>query len=94
VENISLRELLSELTQMVSSLRVRSFSLRAELEEVTTALLDNVECGFIPLARRAAYDLGGLLDHAGRRRLADAELCSCGARCAFRIRELLEEEVR
>jgi len=87
-ENLSAQELTSELSEMVSSLRVRSFSLRAELEQVTTALMVNVESGFWPLARRAATDLGGLLAYARKRRLADPELCIRGANCALRIAEL------
>jgi hypothetical protein len=93
-ENLSLRELISELSQMVSSLRVRSFSLRWEIERVTTALLTNVECGFWLLARHAAVDLGDLLAEARRRRLADAELCLRGSSCAFRIAELSAKEIR
>jgi hypothetical protein len=38
-ENLSLQELSSELGLMISELRVRSFSLRHELEQVTDALL-------------------------------------------------------
>jgi len=93
-ENLSVQELIAELSEMVSELRVRSFALRAELERVTSALLVNVECGFWPLASRAALDLGGLLASAGRRGLADRELCVRGSRCAFRIADLLETEVR
>lgn len=93
-ENLSARDLTSELSEMVSSLRVRSFALRGELEQVTSALMVNLDCGFLPLARRAALDLGGLLAYAGKRRLADDELCLRGANCAFRIAELLAKEVR
>ena len=93
-ENLSLRELISELSQMVSSLRVRSFSLRWEIERVTTALLTNVDCGFWLLAQHAAIDLGDLLAEARRRHLADAELCVRGSKCAFRIAELSAKEVR
>jgi hypothetical protein len=93
-ENLSARELTSELSEMVSSLRVRSFSLRAELEQVTSALIVNIQSGFWPLARRAATDLGGLLAYARKRRFADPELCIRGANCAFRIAELSAKEVR
>jgi hypothetical protein len=93
-EDLSLRELTSELALMVSELRVRSFALRHELEQVTTALLVNVRCGFWPLARRAATDLGDLLAFARRRRLADPELCLRGSSCAFRIAELVAGEVQ
>jgi hypothetical protein len=50
-----------------SALRVRSYGPRAQLEEVASALLVNVECGFWCLARRAAQDLGDLLVQARKR---------------------------
>lgn len=87
-ENLSVQALTSELSEMVSGLRVRSFSLRAELEQVTSALMVNVQSGFWPLARRAATDLGGLLAYARKRRFTEPELCIRGANCAFRIAEL------
>ncbi len=93
-ENLSLQELCSELGLMISELRVRSFTLRHELEQVTDALLVNVRSGFWPLAQRAALDLGDLLAHARRRRLADAELCVRGSNCAFHIADLCSKEVR
>lgn len=93
-ENLSAQELTSELSEMVSSLRVRSFSVRGELEQITSALMVNIESGFWPLARRAATDLGGLLAYARQRRLADPELCIRGANCAFRIAELCAKEAR
>jgi hypothetical protein len=93
-EDLPLRDLTSELSLMVSELRVRSFALRHELEQVTSALLVNVRCGFWPLARRAATDLGDSLAFARRRRLADAELCARGAACAFGIADLCAREVR
>jgi hypothetical protein len=93
-ENLSASQLTSELAQMVSGFRVRSFRLRAELEEVTVALQVNVECGFSALARRAALDLASLLASARKRRLADSELCFHGTNCALRIAELCEEGVQ
>lgn len=93
-ENRSLRELVSELSQMVSSLRVHSFSLRFEIERMTSALLTNVDCGFWLLAEHAAIDLGDLLAEARRRRLADPELCVRGSSCASRIAELAAKEAR
>jgi hypothetical protein len=92
-ESLSLQELCSELSLMISELRVRSFVVRHELEQVTEALLVNVRCGFWPLARRAALDLGDLLSHARRRRLADADLCVRGSRCALHIADLVSREV-
>jgi len=92
--NLTVQQLTSELAELVSSFRVRSFSLRAELEQVTSALMMNADCGSWPLARRAALDLGDLLRTAARRRLADTELGFRGAKSAFRIADLLAEEVR
>ncbi len=93
-EDLSLQELTSELGLMVSELRVHSFALRHELEQLTSALLVNIRCGFWPLARRAAIDLGDALVFAGKRRMADAELCLRGSSCAFRIAELVAGEVQ
>ncbi len=93
-EDLSLQELTSELGLMVSELRVHSFALRHELEQLTSALLVNIRCGFSPLARRAAIDLGDALVFAGKRRLANAELCLRGSSCAFRIAELVAGEVQ
>ena len=93
-ENLSLQELCSDLGLMISELRVRSFSLRHELEQVTDALLVNVRCGFWLQARRAAVDLGDLLAWARKRRLADSELCVRGSNCALHIADLCAQEVR
>jgi hypothetical protein len=93
-ERLSVRELTSELAELVSCLRVRSFSLRYELEQITSALVMNVECGFWPLARRAALDLSGTLSLARKRRLAEAELCSRAANAAEHIAELCAAEVQ
>ena len=93
-EELPVQELTTELSLMVSELRVRSFALRYEREQLTDALSVNVRCGFWPLARRAGIDLGDLLSLARKRRLADAEHCIRGANCAFRIAELCAKEVR
>ena len=93
-KGLTASELTSEPAEVVSSLRVRSFSLRADLEQVTSALMVNGECGFWPLAQLAALDLSDLLRTAARRRLADPELCLRGANCAFRIADLFAEEDR
>lgn len=93
-ENLSLQELCSELASMVSQLRVRSFTLRHQLEQVTEALLVNVRCGFWLQSRRAAVDLGVLLAWSRKRRLADADLCVRGSNCAIHIAELCAKEVR
>jgi hypothetical protein len=93
-ESLSASQLGSELAELVSSLRVRSFALRARLEEATTALLRNLECGSLRYARCAALDLAGLLGQARRRRLAEAELSVRGAHAALRVAELCEREAR
>jgi hypothetical protein len=91
-ENLSLQDLTSELAQRLSCLRIRSFYVRADVEELTDALLHNVECGFYIYARRAALDLSATLASAGKRRLADRELCVRGANVALRIAELCVQE--
>jgi len=93
-ENLSLRALCAELELLISELRVRSFSLRHELEQVTDALLVSVRCGFWPQAERAAADLGDLLALARKGRLADAELCYRARSCALHIVDLCAREVR
>jgi hypothetical protein len=93
-DRLTVQELTSELAELVLSLRVRSFSLRYELEQVTSALLTNVECGFWPLARRAALDLSGTLSLARKRRLAEPELCYRAANAAEHVAELCAAEVR
>jgi hypothetical protein len=93
-QNLTAQELTSELAEMVSWLRVRSFALRHELEHVTSALMVNVESGFWSLAHRAALDLAALLGSARSRRLADPELCVRGASAARQIADLCSEEVR
>ena len=87
-ENLNAQDLTSELAEMVSSLRVYSYALRGHLEQVTSALQMNVQCGSWSYARRAALDLAGLLAQAARRRLADEQRCVRGANCALRIAEL------
>lgn len=93
-DNLSVRELVSELAETISGLRVHSYALRGQLEQVTYALQVNVECGSWRYARRAALDLSGLLGQAAKRRLADRELCVRGAQGALRIAELCGKEVR
>jgi hypothetical protein len=91
-ENLSARQLTSELAELVSGLRVHSFSLRHALERTMSALMINVECGFWKLARNAALDLALLLTDA--KAFAHPELCSRGCRCAQRIAALCGEERR
>jgi hypothetical protein len=92
--SLPIQPLASELSLLVSRLRIRSFSLRSAIEEVTTALLHNVECGFWLPARDAALDLSGFLRQARRGRLADAESCLRGANAAMRLADLCWREVR
>jgi hypothetical protein len=92
-EELPVQELTSELAEMVSELRVHSFALRHELEDVTSALMVNVESGFWSLAQRAALDLGALLGSRRTRRLADPELCVRGASAARHIAGLCQQEV-
>jgi hypothetical protein len=93
-ENLSAQDLTSELAVLISRLRVRSFTLRGQLEHVTSALMINVCCGFWALARRAALDLAGVLALARKRRLVDPDLSFRGANCALRIAHLCAREVR
>jgi hypothetical protein len=91
-DDLSLQALSSELSEMLGSLRVRSFRLRAELEEITIALQHNVECGFWLWSRRAARDLAGLLGHLANTRQSDVELCIRGLNAAVRISDLCLQE--
>ena len=92
-EELPVQELICELAELASELRVRSFALRHELEQVTSALMVNVECGFWSLAERAALDLAAVLSEARKRRLADAALCVRSADLALRIAALCAPEV-
>ena len=93
-ENLSLQALTPELAQMVSGLRVYGYALRGQLERVTCALQANVKCGSWGYARRAALDLASLLSLARRKHMTPGERCSSGERCALRIAELCQAEVR
>lgn len=93
-ENLTARQLISELAEEISGLRVYSYALRAQLEQATCALQLNAECGSWRYARRAALDLSGLLALAAKRRLADRERCMRGANCALYVAELIAREVR
>jgi hypothetical protein len=88
------QDLTAELVEMVSSFRVYSYGVRAQLEQLTHALQVNVDCGFLFLARRAALDLSGVLALAGKRRQADPIRCTRGANMALRIAELCSKGVR
>jgi hypothetical protein len=92
-EELPVQEFTSELAEMVSELRVRSFALRHELEHVTSALMVNVESGFWSLAERAALDLAVLLGSSRTRRFTDTELCVRAAHAARHIAGLCQQEV-
>jgi hypothetical protein len=77
VHNPSVQQLTTELVELVSSLRVHSFGLRGQLEQVTSAVQLNLECGSWRYARRAALDLAGLLAVQGEScALRIAQLCA------------------
>jgi hypothetical protein len=92
-QDLPVQELTSELAEMASKLRIRSFALRHEIEKVTSALMVNVESGFWSLAHRASLDLADLLTEVRQRRLGDTELCLRGANAALRIAGLCAQEV-
>ncbi len=88
-ENLSARQLTSERDQMISGLRVDSYSLRAQLEQVTFALQTNVDSGDCKYALRAAYDLASLLIQGRKRGLIHSERAVKSANFALRIAELV-----
>ncbi len=59
--NVAAQRLISDLADEIGGLRVYSYSMRGQLEDATSALLLNAECGSWRYARRAALDLSGLL---------------------------------
>jgi len=93
-EELPVRELTSELADLVSGLRVRSFALRHELEQLTSALVLNVDSGFWALAHRAALDLAALLGSTRTHCLADPARCLRAAQAARHVADLCRQEVR
>jgi len=93
-ENLSVQALTSELAEMVSGLRVHSYAVGGQLEQVTTALMLNVESGEWQFARRCALDLAGLLAQAEKRGQVKGSLGVRGANAALRIAELCAREAR
>lgn len=93
-EELSVHDLTSELAEAVSKLRVFSFGLRAQLEEVTYALQTNVSFGSWRYARRAALDLAGLLSSGSKRRLVHGEVAVRAANVALLIADLCSQETR
>ncbi len=93
-ENLPVEVLTSELAEMVSSLRVYSYAVRGQLEQVAYALQRNVEGGSWSYARRCALDLAGILALAQKRRLVAGSMAVGAANCALRIAELCAKEAR
>ena len=93
-ENLTVQALTAELAETVSSLRVYSYAVRGQLQQVTSALIVNVEAGDWRFARRAALDLAGILGQARRRRVIEGEVAVRAANGAFRVAELCAREAR
>jgi hypothetical protein len=93
-EDLPVHRSIRDLAKLVSGLRVYSYAVRGELEQLTLALQMNAECGSWRYARRAALDLADLLHHAKRRRLANPDRCAGAAELAFRIAEQCQAEAR
>jgi hypothetical protein len=93
-EKLTVQALTSELAEMVADLRVYSYPVRGQLEQVVSALQLNVESGTWSYARRAALDLATVLTVARNRRLVDASRGRRGANAALRIADLCEAAVR
>jgi hypothetical protein len=92
--NVSAQELTAQLAEMVSSLRVYSYGLRGQIEDVTAALQFNVQGGEWSFARRAAYDLADMLVQAQERGLIAGSLAGRCAGRALRIAELCSRSAR
>jgi hypothetical protein len=90
-ENLSVQALTSELAEMVSGLVVYRYALRGQLEQVTFALLANVQSRSWSFARRAALDLAGLLAQPQKQYCGAGSRAVRGAHCALRIAELCEK---
>jgi hypothetical protein len=89
-DNASAQELTTELARMVGSLRVYRYELRAELEEIISAVQINVQGGEWCFARRAAFDLADVLARAHRRRLIAGSRASRCAQLALRLADLCQ----
>lgn len=93
-DNHAARQLISDLAEELSDLRVYSYSLRGQLEDSLSALQLNAKWGSWRYARRAALDLSGTLSLAASRRLADAQTCLECSQVATQIAELCGKGVR
>lgn len=92
-DDLSVLLLTAELAELVSSLRVYSYALRASLENITTAVQVNVQSAAWIYARRAALDLAGQISLARRQRLAPPEPSLRAEQVALRVAELCQAEV-
>ena len=93
-EKLTVQALTAELAEMVAGLRVYSYPVRGQLEQVVSALQINVTSGSWAFARRAALDLATVLTVARNRRLVDASPAKRGANAALRVADLCEAAVR
>ena len=93
-EKLTVQALTAELAEMAAGLRVYSYPVRGQLEQVVSALQINVASGSWSFARRAALDLATVLTVARNRKLVDASRARRGANAALRIADLCEAAVR
>ena len=93
-EKLTVQALTAELAEMVAGLRVYSYPVRGQLEQIVSALQINVASGSWSFARRAALDLATVLTVARNRRLVDATRAKRGATAALRVADLCEAAVR
>jgi hypothetical protein len=87
-DNACAQELTTELARLIGSLRVYRYELRAELEDIISAVQINVQAGEWSFARRAAFDLADVLARAQRRRLIAGTRASRCAELALRLADL------
>jgi hypothetical protein len=93
-EKLSVQALTADLAQTVAGLRVYSYPVRGQLENVVSALQLNVESGSWSYARRAALDLATVLSVARNRKVVDASRAKRAANAALRVADLCEAAVR
>lgn len=93
-DKLSVQAFTAELAEIVAGLRVYSYPVRGQLEQVLSALQINVTCGSWSFARRAALDLATVLTVARHRKLVDSSRAKRGASYALRIADLCEAVVR
>jgi hypothetical protein len=83
-----------DLAQQVVGLRVYSYGVRAQLEEVLTALQLNIASGSWSFARRAALDLASILSVARNRGQITGSRAFRASATALRVADLCESEAR